>query len=109
VDWVDDRQAKSSPIKPPSAHFNGKSALASAPGAANGTRHTTATRLIGTDLRTGFDPKIVEMDAVNWAERCEPPFDAREVRQIVQDLSGKDAENAPCCYERPHPGRTPGP
>src|SRR5262249_53102521 len=68
--------------------------LRNAPGAAEGERHDTALRLIGSALARGGNPIDVLRVALAWAQRCDPPFEPDEVERIVRDLSEKDRKRA---------------
>lgn len=61
------------------------------PGAPEGKRHDTATRLIGHHLGIGEDPLTVYLKGLVWAETCQPPLKEKEIRSIVQGLHKKDA------------------
>lgn len=61
-----------------------------APGVAEGGRHAAACRLIGAHFGRGDDPEEVEVLALAWGQRCNPPLPADEVMRIVKDLSEKD-------------------
>lgn len=61
------------------------------PGAGEGERHSTATRLVGAELGRGTGLLDVLSLANEWADRCRPPMDRDEVFGIVRDLDAKDA------------------
>ena len=63
--------------------------LATAAGASQGGRHTTALRLIGAAIGRGGDPAEVARQAVEWSRRCWPPMEEGEVLKIVSDLASK--------------------
>jgi len=64
--------------------------LATASGAGKGKRHDTALRLIGSEIGRGTDPVKVANLAVQWARRCSPPMQDKEVLRIVSDLAKKE-------------------
>jgi hypothetical protein len=60
------------------------------PGAPDGKRHATATRLIGHHLGVGEDPLTVYLKAMAWAMKCQPPLEEEEIRKMVQHFYKND-------------------
>jgi len=60
------------------------------PGAPDGKRHHTATRLIGHHLGVGEDTLTVYLKAMAWAMRCQPPLEEKEIRRMVTDFHKND-------------------
>jgi hypothetical protein len=65
--------------------------LGSHPGEAEGSRHSTAAKLIGGDLASGLPLEKVRERATGFAARCTPPMQPAEVLRIVEDLAGRRA------------------
>ncbi len=63
--------------------------LGNHPGVAEGQRHDTALRLIGSALARGLDPVVVAQQAIDWGRRCSPPMADDEVLKILGDLTRK--------------------
>ena len=64
--------------------------LANDPGASKGSRHSQATRLIGSAFGRGLDLVEVARQATAWAGRCSPAMDESEVLRLVQDIGKRE-------------------
>lgn len=58
-------------------------------GAKEGERHDALLRIAGHYLGIGREPDEVEALLLEFARRCTPPHDPKDVIQVVRDLAGK--------------------
>lgn len=63
--------------------------LADDPGAPEGQRHARLCQLVGVHLARGEDHDAVEVAALAWGEKCDPPMDDSEIIRTVKSLAAK--------------------
>ena len=102
-DWLLD--LISAPGQPPAAvpagavvadagAFDATLDLRSHPGVAEGGRHNTAIRMVGSHLGRGENPIDVLDLVYDWNRRNAPPENEDSLKRIVRDLSAKDLRKA---------------
>lgn len=72
----------------------GSADLRTSPGVGEGQRHDTLCRLVGVQLARGDREVNVVEDALEWAEKCEPPMETSEVFRTVKSIAAKHTESA---------------
>jgi hypothetical protein len=65
--------------------------LSGAPGVPEGQRHARLCQLVGIHLARGETADVVEIAALAWGARCDPPMDGAEVNRTVRSLAAKHA------------------
>jgi hypothetical protein len=63
--------------------------LGEADGVPEGNRRSELCRLVGHHITRGNPADDVEAAALVWADRCQPPLPAAEVRGVVRDLNAR--------------------
>ena len=56
-------------------------------GSASGRRNADAARLVGYFSSHDLKPDVIESILLSWAERCQPPFEQRELRVVIRSVS----------------------
>ncbi|MGJ5710827.1 VapE domain-containing protein [Staphylococcus equorum] len=62
-------------------------------GTSEGGRNKTLTKLIGKQISMGFDEDFILASALTWGERCDPPMDEKEVKNVFNSITNRSNKN----------------
>ena len=68
----------------------GSDSFAQVKGTKQGGRHDTAKSIIGSAFAEGKSQDQVLVEALAWAQTCDPPADEKEIRRLVEDIARKE-------------------